>query len=249
MKTFVNKILDMPKLIRRVWILLWVSLAILLVMKFCFGIWYPIVIENENLNKLNDLITNSWVKYFILALFYMFSGNLLYLISSTKRGYDYAWEMVGINTIIAAGFIIKIINNNFSMITEIIISVIIPIIYLLKKYKKVNKVLLILYPIIIQALVFLWQLNIFLIRDITDFNSINNQYFLIGFVLQLDYYIFLTITFMGVCCMGLWSFWIFCKDITVLKAEKEKELAKAKPNMKKVNALDSKISELEKEGK
>lgn len=249
MKKFVNKILDVPKLIRRVWILLWLMLIILLVMKFCFGIWYPIVIENEHLLNFNEIIGKSWARYIILAIFYIFSGNLLYFISCTKKKYDYAWELVGINTIIAASFIIKIINSNFSIIPEMIVSVVIPIVYLLKKYKNVNKVLLVIYPLIIQLLVFVWQLNIFLVRDIGDFNSINDQYFIIGFALQLDYYIFLTITYMGVCIMGLWSFWIFSKDVTALKAEKEKELAKVKPNMKKVDSLDSKIAELEKAGK
>lgn len=43
--------------------------------------------------------------------------------------------------------------------------------------------------------------------------------------------------------------WFWSRDITVLKAEKEKELAKAKPNMKKIDSINIRIAELEKEGK
>lgn len=43
--------------------------------------------------------------------------------------------------------------------------------------------------------------------------------------------------------------WLWSKDITVLKAMREKELKKSKPNMKKVESLDIRIAELEKEGK
>lgn len=46
--------------------------------------------------------------------------------------------------------------------------------------------------------------------------------------------------------MGLWSGWFFSKDITVLKAEKEKELAKAEPDMEKVADIEKQISEIEK---
>lgn len=50
--------------------------------------------------------------------------------------------------------------------------------------------------------------------------------------------------------MGLLSAgWFFGKDITTLKAEREKELAKSEPDMKLVEKIDSRIAELEKEGK
>lgn len=248
MKNFINKILDVPKLIRRIWLILWILLAILLVMKFCFGIWYPIVVKNEVIIRFNDFISNSWAKYISLGILYLLSGNLLYLISCLKFKYSKIFECIIVNIILLCIFIIKCFNDSFTVILELIIFVVIPIIVIFKTYKKANKILSVLYPIIIQFLVFLWQLNIFLIRDV-DFTKINNEYILFGFVLQLDYYIFLILTWIGVTKMGLFSAWLFSKDITVLKAEREKELKKAKPNMKKVNSLDIRIAELEKEGK
>lgn len=248
MRKFINKILDVPKLIRTIWFILWILLIILLIMKFCFGIWYPIVIKNQTFLDVNDFIQNSWLKYFVLFIFYMLNANLLYLISSLKFKYTKWYEAIIINTLGIIGFLVKYFVGNIAIIFELIIAVIIPIIVLLKTYNKHNKIILILYPIVIQFLVFLWQLNIFLIRGV-DFTKINDEYYLLGFVLQLDYYIFIIISWIGVTKMGLWGFWLFTKDVTALKAEREKELAKKNPNMDKVAKIDEHIKELEKEGK
>lgn len=248
MKKFINKILDVPKLIRRLWFLLWILLAILLVMKFCFGIWYPIVVKNENLISFNDYICNTWMKYLILVPFYLLNANLVFLISCAKDKYTNWKRIVLINLLIVCCFVVKNYSRVFGMIMESILLIVIPMIYLFKTYKFVNKFKLLLYLIIVNLLVMAWQLNIYLVRGI-DFDIATDNHILIGVVLQLDYYIFLIITWIGVTKMSLFGVWFFSKDITVLKAEREKELKKAKPNMKKIESLDIRIAELEKEGK
>lgn len=243
---FINKILDTKKFIFRLWIVLWLCLLILLVLKFCFGIWYPIIIENEQLLYFNEFICNSWIKYIILSLFYFASVNIMYLTCCIKKKYDKILEAIIINVLILISFMTKIFFRNFSVIPEILVSIIIPILYLLKNHKKAKKWKLILFPIAIQILVFAWQLNIYLVRGI-DFVIDSDNHVLIGIVLQIDYYIFLIISWIGVSYMGLFSLWIFGKDITALKAEKEKELSKAEPNMAKVKEIDERIKELETE--
>ena len=248
MKKFINKILDVPKLIRRIWILLWLLLIILLVMKFCFGIWYPIVIENENIIRVNDFIQGSFLKYLIMGMFYTISGNLLYLISCKKAKYESIIEIIIISLMSIGSYILKMIIPFLGTIVEICISVIIPTIYLIRVKKYYKLWFRILYPLIIQTIISVWQLNIFFVRNI-DMSTINDEYFILGFALQLDYYIFIIITWIGVSIMGLWSFWFFNHDVTALKAEKQKELGKKNPNMKKVESLDIQIAKLEKEGK
>lgn len=93
-----------------------------------------------------------------------------------------------------------------------------------------------------------WQLNIYLVRGI-NFDIASDNHIIVGIVLQLDYYIFTFITWIGVVYMSLFGAWFFVNDITSLKAIREKELKKENPNMKKIASLDSKIAELEKEGK
>lgn len=244
MKKFISKILNVPKLVLRLWIILWLCLVILLILKFCFGIWYPIVVENKTLILINNWIISTWFKYVFLGIFYFVNLNLVYLISCRKKFYNSILEAIIVNILISVCFVVKCFSRIYSFIPEFIFSVILPAFYLFKTYKSSNKLKLILYLIVIQAIIMIWQLNIYLVRGI-NFDIADDEYFLIGFVLQLDYYIFLIITFMEVNYMSLWGIWFFGKDVTVLKAEKEKELAKESPDMEKVAEIDKRISELE----
>ena len=94
MKKFINKILNVPKLIRTIWFILWIILIILLIMKFCFGMWYPIVVKNEALLNFNDFICNSWVRYLILFIFYFVSANVIYLTACLKKMYKNILEFI-----------------------------------------------------------------------------------------------------------------------------------------------------------
>ena len=106
-----------------------------------------------------------------------------------------------------------------------------------------------LIKIHIYILITIWQFTIYLARGL-DINALSNYPSLIYIILQLDYYIFTIITWIGVSFMGAlgWG-WFWSKDVTILKAEREKELAKSEPDMKLVEKIDSRIAELEKEGK
>jgi len=169
----------------------------------------------------------------------------MYLISCKKMFYTKIYEALIVNASIGLSFFVKYNYGNFSFIVDAFYLIVIPIIYLLKSNPAAKKSRIILYPFIAQGIIMIFQLNILFVRDL-DSEKINNEYYLLGFVLQLDYYIFLIITWLGVTKMGLWSGWFFSKDITVLKAEKEKELAKAEPDMEKVADIEKQISEIEK---
>ena len=250
MKKFIDKILDMPKLIRRLWLLLWILLVILLVMKFCFGIWYPVVSNNAIFNSVCNFIDDNRIYYIILGLIlYIFSVNIIVLTCMGKRKYDNWIMVIIINIFIITFGILKNFNSMIINILEIVFLTIPFAIINLKQNNFKNKALNILMPLIIYAIINLWQLTIFGVRGL-DLNELTKYPILIPFILQIDYYIFIVLTWIGVCFMGIFSIgWLWSKDITVLKAEKEKELKKAKPNMKKVESLDIKIAELEKEGK
>ena len=242
MKKLINKIIDTRKLILNTWICLWICLIVLLIMKFCFGIWYPVVIKNEAILNASNYIDNSWLKYFILSITYVFSANILYLVSVKRFKYKNFLEAIIINILIIATYVSKIFTQ-VGIIGEILFSVLIPIILALKEDKVSNKFLLILYPILIQGIVTLWQLQILLVRGMpVAFEDIGTIFIV---VMQLDYYIFLIILWIGVSIMGLASLWLFCKDVTKLKAYKELELAKEKPNMKVVEQINAKIAKLE----
>lgn len=247
MKNFINKILDIPKLIRRIFIILWISLIILLIMKFCFNIWYQIVIKNKTLININNFISSNWLKYIVLGVFYLLNGNFAYLSGCQKTKYNNILETIIINIATVGVLCLKHLNMTLGIFSEVALFIIVPIIYSLVYHKEYSKLKNILVPIIVQGLVMLWQCNILLVRGLPKILA--DVEVIIQIALQIDYYIFIIILYLEVNYMSYIGLWFFGKDITVLKAEKEKELAKAKPNMKKIEALDIEIAKLEKEGK
>ena len=229
-----KKLINIPKLIRNLWIILWIVEFILIVMKLCFNIWYPIVIENELILKLSDFITNNViVNYAIMFILYVINFNFVYLIIIKNKFYKSKIELLLINILIVIIFIVKKINNDFGMIFEVIGLFIVPMIRTRK----------ILFPIIVNVLVMVWQLNILFIRDINEL--LKDMPFMIYFAIQIDYYIFLIITWIGVnYYMSLVGVWFFGRRITKYEALKEKELAKKFPDFKYVDELDKKITDL-----
>ena len=249
MRKFINKILNVPKLILRLWIILWVCLVILLVLKFCFGMWYPIVSNNETFNNICKFVDDNIIVYKILSLvLYVFSFNIIFLTATCKMKYDNWIWCLSINILAILVGILKINVSLAGNILEIvcIISYII-INFICKNFDKKWKNIVL--PLFAYAFINLWQLSIYLVRGL-NLEELNTYPFLIGIILMIDYYIAITINWIGVNYMGWFSMgWLFSKDVTTLKAEKEKELAKEQPDMKKVAEIDEHIKELESENK
>lgn len=250
MKRFIDKILDVPKLIRTIWLMLWIILIILLVLKFCFNQWYPIVIENQWFKNLCDFIDNNkWCYNVLLYLLYIFNFYIGYLICRGLKRFPNWYISVGAILLGLGISLIKQYNNAIGLIIEIIFVVLLPITLNIIKKRFTNNITNILIPIIYYVLLNVWQLTIFLIRGL-DLNILSSYPFLIYIILQLDYYIFTIITWIGVSFMGFGGLgWLWTRDVTILKAERDKELAKTKPDMGKVFEINARIEKLEKESK
>lgn len=233
---WINKLLDVPKLIRRLWVILWIVEILLIVMKFCFNIWYPIIIENENIIKISNFVDNSrFLQILFQLIFYIINFNLVYLIATKRKFYSKIYEPLVLNILIIANFFIKDYSNSLGLILEFVLLILLPII----KNKKV------LFPIIINVLIMLWQLNMLFIRGIDDL--LKEMPFILSLTLQLDYYIFLIITWIGVnFYMSTWGVWFWSEKVTKYEAKKEAELKKAEPDMEYVEYLDEKIAECKK---
>lgn len=81
--------IDFKKLITRIWVILWLILAILLVMKFCFGIWYPIAVNNNNFIAICNFIDNNTIlKCLVGGMFYILNINVWYLSSTRQKKYS-----------------------------------------------------------------------------------------------------------------------------------------------------------------
>lgn len=219
---WLSKILNVPKLIIRIWIILWISLFILVAMKFCFNIWYPIVIENEIVLAICNFIDNHFiVKYMMSVILYLININIWVLIAIKKMKFKKKFTFIIMSIIYFLGNSLKWLDNNIGSTFELLYLILFPIIYNYK-YKTFSKrIWNVLFPIIIYLLINFWQLNIFIIRDIE--NILTNMPTAITYALQIDYYIFLIITWIGVnYFMGVFGGgWLWSKSITELKAMKQ----------------------------
>lgn len=250
MKKFINKILNVPKLILTIWIILWVILIVLLIMKFCFDMWYPIVTDNIMFINMCDYIDKTkWLSIMIMFIFYFLNLNILILLNMGKTKYSNWYIPLIFNLLIVATFILKMQNNTTGFVFEMITLFFSFSIINIKQHNFDSNLKNILVPIVNYALLNLWQFTMLVVRG-TDGLLLSNLPSLIYIILQFDYYIFVIISWIGVSHMGLLGAgWFWSKDVTVLKAEKEKELAKKRPDSSKLAKLDERIAELEKEEK
>lgn len=238
-----KKLLNTPKLIKRIWLILWAILGILLILKFCFNIWYPITIKNEKLLNIFYYIDNNPIILRLIAYpLYVISSYLLFLTCICKKKFKYNTLLLLYVLFSLVIVIIKDIIPIIGLLFEISL-VALSIIYNIK-FKTYNKLIFnIIYPILVYILLNVWQLNIFLIRDF-NLDLLQNLPSMYSIILMLDYYIFLIITYIGVCHMGIFSWgWLFKKELTELEAMKAEELKKENPDKELLSQIDKAIEQ------
>ena len=237
-----NKLLNVSKLIKRIWIILWVILGILLILKFCFNIWYPIVIKNQGLiNICNFIDERMYLRISMNLILYLINIEFMFLICTMKKKVD-----MKLFLLIAIISIPISVSKNYSQflpfIFEVFLIIVFPIIYNIKNKTFKSKTFMnILLPIIMNVLLMLWQLNVLFVRNLSEI--LTSESALIVLVMQLDYYIFLIITYIGVCHMGAAGLWFWGKSKTELEAIKAEELKKENPDAKLLEELDEAIKE------
>ncbi len=249
---WISKIVDMPKLIKRVWLILWAMLFIAVFMKFCFNIWYPIVVESPIVIKIGDFIdSNKVLTISIMLIFYVLNNNFWFLTSIGKIKYKKISLCIIMNILMIIGCFMKLFNNFIGLIYEMAtFLILIPIIINIRNktfsnYRHKNKLFVnlwnILYPIIIYLIINIWQSNMVFVRGIQD--VLTDMPFIISLALQIDYYIFMIITWIGgYYIMGSWGGgWWWNKATTELEAIKAAELKKANPDAKLIADIDKEL--------
>ena len=253
MKEIFNKIVDIPKLVIRFWIVLWLTLFIFVIAKLCFNVWYPIVVENQFIIKVCDYIDNNKILNYIILLFlYLLNANIIFLTMIKRKKFSKIIYFIVFNILQVGSYIAKYYYNFLGIIIEILFVVFAIIINLRRKTfifysskRKFVKTFNFVIPIFVYLLLNIWQLNILFIRDISSI--ISDLPSLIYIALQIDYYIFLIITWIGVnYIMGLagWG-WLWSKSVTQLKALKQEELQKQNPNFKLLEQIEKAIADKE----
>lgn len=243
MNEAINKIVDVPKLVKTIWIILWITLLMFLGLKLCFNIWYPIVVESKTFIKVCDFIDNNlWLEFAIGIIIYVYSVNLFCLSCFKKLKYSSKLEFILINIALVIIYSFKFFSNIIGNLLEVFLVIFLSIINMFKKPFK-NKLYNFFHSIFIYLLINIWQFNILFVRNIN--NTLENANVLIVYVMQIDYYIFLNILWLGVYYMGYASIgWFWSKKITQLEAKKQKEMSKSNPDKDYIKHLDEKILEI-----
>lgn len=237
----INKIVNIRKLFLTLFILLWVILFALTAVKLLFNFWYPIVISNGPfMTFCNFIDRHEPIKFIIGMMFYLLSLNILYLTCSTKFKYNSILEGVLINLLLMFSYSIKYFSW-IGIIPELVALIVIPIIYGLKNNKSKSKLLIaihIVYPIMIYVLINIYQLNILFVRGLKDI--LTELPMVITYAMQLDYYIFLIILWIGGTLFMGWitAGFFFGKSETELLAMREAELLKPSPNKAYLNKIE-----------
>lgn len=143
--------LDFRKLIIRIWLILWATLGILLIMKYCFNIWYPIIIESEKMWFINDFLDNHWLlKIIIASAFYYLNVVIILMTTTLKKKLNYKILILFIPLSIIA-VILKDKTSIIGYLFDFVLSIVIPIIYNMKNKTFSKKWLNILFPVIINV--------------------------------------------------------------------------------------------------
>lgn len=235
---FIEKFVNLPRLIKTLYIMLWAILIAFVVLKLCFNIWYPIAVESVTFINICEFIDGTKIlKLAINLVLFLFTANIIFLTFIGKWKYDSILHFVIINLMLITIFVVK---NYFSIIGSLldIILIIIAIIVNCKNNRFEKNIKNVLLPIIVYLLFNLWQLNMLFIKDVNELLS--NAPTLVLLIIQFDYHIFLIIMWLGVnLFMGISSLgWFFGKSDTELKEIREKELNKQKPNYKLVKDIE-----------
>lgn len=171
------------KLAIKLFIIVWVVLAVHIALKLTFNYWQPYVIPNEQLQAISDFIdANRWIEIILNYIWYMISGLLLILAGlrywkfKNKNQFIIVLSLISISFVLLAFFKITTINTLF-------ITIILPIIFDKKKW--------------LTILITFGLSNIFLFLSLwlEEFINANDMPYLIAMFLNFDYYIMLVLNY------------------------------------------------------
>lgn len=207
------------KTIKFLWISMWATLILMVILKLTFNYYYPIVIENSKIVNIGIYIDNNkWLYYPIAYCFYTLNGILLTLCNLHEKWFKKKWHLILILIISSIAFPLKYINAWISFFIILVNYIVIPL-FITEKPKKWIFITFILDNIFQILSNFARGNNLI----ITDCGYLIKQF------MMVDYYLLFIIYYIGGCHMGdfTWLPW-FTKKETVINAKIEKLQKKIK---------------------
>lgn len=161
----------------------WGALILCLMVKLVYPDAYVIYVSNEKFIAICDWLDNTlWAKYLVSSIVYSLSQYLIYLAMIKKKILKDWWYIL----ICLPCSIIKVYNAYIGFAYDLLLLLVIPMVR--TKFKRWWQILLGI------ALVMIFQLVSMYMRNIS-FN-LNNETFLVGLVMQIDYYIMIALYYL-----------------------------------------------------
>lgn len=243
-----NKVLvDKARLLRRVIIISWISLALCFVIKIFGSNFFEIICENPNYKALCEYAdSHFWLKYLIGVCSTMLCQTL-YVLAILQEYKFKKWQLITTVLSVLVGTYIKYLSTSAGWIFDIWFFIGMPILFLGKNYKKYWQVLVAL------AMNFVFQLISLITKNISLLN-VSETYF-IGLIYMIDLYIMCILYYlyrnyqkekkeMGM----LWGLFAGkpVDKLKEMKAKREKQIAKLNEEIK---AIETEIAKQNSEKK
>lgn len=236
-----NKVMvDKARLLRRVIVISWISLALCFVIKIFGGNFFEIISNNPHYNDLCKFIESTNIGKIFIGFLSSMLCQSLYLLAILQK-YKFSIKefiLTALSVLICS--IIQVILPKFSFISTIWLMLFLPILLLGRNYKKYIQVL------IAWALTFLFQLISLLVKNISSFNASDTLF--IGLIYMMDVYIMCLLYYLyrnfekEKKQMGYLWVMFAGKPSDKLKAMREKRLAKISKLQAEVKAIEIELS-------
>ena len=171
------------KLAIKLFIAVWIVLALHITLKLTFNYWQPYVIPNDTLQVISDYIDeHRWIQATLNGIIYIFNGLIMILCSIKRWWFKSKKQAIIVISLVVLGFVYKLLTND-TIVNTLLLSILLPI--LLDKSKW-------LYTIITFALT-----NVFLLLSLflEGFVNTDNMQYICKLFLQFDYYIMLILNY------------------------------------------------------
>ena len=167
----------------KLFIAVWIVLALHITLKLTFNYWQPYVIPNDTLQVISDYIdSNRWTRTLCDGIAYIFNGIVIILASLQLWWFKSLKQTLIVFIAIVLGFIYSLIFKD-STINTIVIVILLPLLLDHKKW------LAIIINFILN--------NVFLLLSfwLTEFVSGDEMPYIIQSMFIFDYYIMLILTY------------------------------------------------------
>ena len=169
------------KLAIKLFIIVWVVLAVHIALKLTFNYWQPYVISNDKLQIISDFIDdNRWIRDISDAITYIFNGYIMICCSLQVWHLGKKKNIITIILLFLGALCVLFIENT---IITLLLAIVYPLILNRKKWLTI---------FITFALN-----NIFLLLSLwlTEFVNCNNMNYFIQMLFFFDYYIMLVLNY------------------------------------------------------